>query len=322
MRILATFLIACLLLSIFPGFSAAQISLGSTAPALNEEFLTPVISDDYLLGTGDQLETHIIVGDNALILDYTFVINPEGKIFFPNVGEMNLAGLSLGKAREVMVRKIKKKYPEKFELSLMVSNPKKITVYVTGQIDKPGLKSIPDGTRLSQFLKAIGVGKGGADFSEDVYVMRKKDSDFKHYKLKLFEVFLENNPQNILLENGDIVAVPAMKSYVYVYGEVARSGTYGYIPGQTLASYLNIAGGPTPQANLGSVTITRRENGRPKVYRINASDILQKGIVESDIEIYPGDVISVPRNFFYFSDFASFANTILLAFTLYSTLVK
>jgi hypothetical protein len=45
-------------------------------------------------------------------------------------------------------------------------------------------------------------------------------------------------------------------------------------------------------------------------------------MISKDIEIMPGDVIYVPGNFFYFADFASFANTVLLALTLYSSLVK
>ena len=124
------------------------------------------------------------------------------------------------------------------------------------------------------------------------------------------------------LQNGDIIAVPSIKSYVYVYGEVTRSGTFGYVPGQMLSDYINIAGGPTARANLRGVTVTRQENGRPKVYHINASDVIQKGFDDKDIEIYAGDVISVPKNFFYFEDFATFLNTILLALTLYTTVSR
>jgi len=329
MRILSLFLTICLLVSCLPSWASAQLfpsALGGGAAqvvsqAAGEELPAQAISDDYLLGPGDELDAHLIVGDNALTLDYHFVINPQGKIFFPNISEIKLAGLTLKEARALVTKEIKKKYQENFSLSLMVTKPKKIAVFVTGQADSPGLQLVYDGTRISQLLKKVGVAKGGSNFSEFVYVKRQKENDqVETLKLNLFEVFLGS--QDIPLKNKDIVAVPSIKSYVYVYGEVSRSGTYGYVPGQTLADYLNLAGGPTARASLAGTTVTRQEGGKPKVYYVNASDILQKGMISKDIEIMPGDVIYVPGNFFYFADFASFANTVLLALTLYSSLVK
>ncbi|MGB9613774.1 MAG: polysaccharide biosynthesis/export family protein [Candidatus Margulisiibacteriota bacterium] len=336
MRIISLFLVICLLLPISPNVSLAQLlptTLGTTlsTPSPNAPTLTSakstlgvVITDSYVLGPGDQLEVHLVVGDNALVMDYNFTINPQGKIFFPNLSEMTLGGLTLKEARSLMFKEIKKKYPERFDLSVMVSTPKMIGVFITGQVDNPGLRIVYDGTRISEVLKEAGVAKGGSDYTDVVYVRRKtKEGKDETLKLSLYDVFLGNdNQQNVVLRNGDIISVPSMKSYVYVYGEVARSGTYGYVPGQTLADYLNLAGGPAPRANLAACTVTRQENGKPKVYYVNASDILQKGMISKDLEIQPGDVISVPANFFYFSDFASFANTILLALTLYTSLVK
>ncbi|GAG39849.1 unnamed protein product, partial [marine sediment metagenome] len=239
---------------------------------------------------------------------------------FPNVSEMSLSGLTLVEGKAMMIKGIKRKYHERFDLSLMVAVPKQITIYVTGQVDGPGLRTVYDSTRISHVLKSVGVAKGGSDLSESVYLKRQTENgSFDEYKLKLHDIFLANDAkQNMALQNGDIIAVPSIKSYVYIYGEVSRGGTFGYVPGQTLSDYINVAGGPTARANLDSVTVTRQEDGRPKVYHINASQILHRGETEKDLEIIPGDVISVPGNFFYFSDFASFANTVLLALTLYT----
>jgi protein involved in polysaccharide export with SLBB domain len=333
MRFLAGFLILCLVLPFMPSRLEAQLVTSpvnlpangiSNGTSLSADIPKGSISSDYVLGAGDQLEAHLIVGDNALVLDYTFVINPEGKIFFPNVSEMALSGLTLKQAKQKMIRSIKIKYFEKFSLSLMVSVPKRINVYITGQVSQTGLHEGYDGSRVSDILKKVGMAKGGSDLSEFVHLKRKTNNgSFENYKLTLHDIFLENDgKQNMKLENGDILAIPAIKSYVYVYGEVARSGTFGFVPGQTLSDYINSAGGPTVRANLSGVTVTRQENGKPKVYHINASDVLRKGMDDKDIEIYAGDVVSVPGNFFYIPDFTSFLNTILLTLTLYSTVSK
>jgi protein involved in polysaccharide export with SLBB domain len=324
--IIAGLIIPCLPVPVMAQLGGIPLNMPTSVTSLTGgqsslSLLQGGISDNYLLGPGDELEAHLIIGNNALVLDYNFVINPEGKIFFPNVAELDLSGLTLKQAKALMIREIKKKYDQDFNLYLMVSNSKKINIFVTGQVDNPGMNTVPDGTRIAEVLKLAGVAKGGSDLTEKIYVKRQTPTgEFKLLELKLYDIYLGNDEkQNIALENGDVIAVPAIKSYVYVYGEISRGGTFGYVPGQTLSDYLNIAGGPTPRANLSDVSVTRQENGQPKVYKINASDIIQRGMTSKDITIYPGDVINVPGNFFYFSDFASFANTILLALTLYNT---
>ncbi|MFH1576699.1 MAG: SLBB domain-containing protein [Candidatus Margulisiibacteriota bacterium] len=383
---------------------------GQTPPSASKSLSSNYISqgsilDWYKLGPGDQLEVHLIVDDNALALDYQFVINPEGKIFFPNIGEIYLINLSIKQAKAELTNEIKKKYKERFDLSLMISLPKMIKIYVTGQVSEPGLKVIYDGTKISDVMKIAGVAAGGSNrkvfvkrngkilkvdlykillkgnidadinvqmgdvievppigsarvtvmgevprpgqyelqdderlkdalamagyvgansaLSEVAYLRRKQgEDDFDNYKLNLYSMFEgKDESLNYVLEDGDIILVPAIKAYVYVYGDVNQGGRFDYQPGQRLSDYINMAAGPLAKANLSGVTVTRQENGEPQVYHIDVSKILKRGIADKDIEIMAGDVINVPGNFFYFSDFGSFANTILLALTLYTTVV-
>jgi protein involved in polysaccharide export with SLBB domain len=99
---------------------------------------------------------------------------------------------------------------------------------------------------------------------------------------------------------------------------VGKPGRLELQPGSKLSDYVNLAGGPTVKANLSSVSITRQENGKAKVYNINMSEVLQKGNLKYDVELYGGDVVFIPGNFFYFSDFGSFASTIFTAIALYN----
>jgi protein involved in polysaccharide export with SLBB domain len=103
---------------------------------------------------------------------------------------------------------------------------------------------------------------------------------------------------------------------------VARSGRFEYVPGRRVSDYISYAGGPTVKALLGWTSVARQENGKAKKLQIDVSDIIYNGNSRNDIEVMGGDVISVPGNFFYFADFASFVNMILLGLTLYSTATK
>ncbi len=111
--------------------------------------------------------------------------------------------------------------------------------------------------------------------------------------------------------------IEKVEKYVYVYGEVARPGRYNYFDGKSISDYLNLAGGPAPRANLSSSTLTRKTDSESKVYSVNAYEILFKGDKFKDLAVKEGDIINVPSNFFYFTDFASFANTLILGLTLF-----
>jgi protein involved in polysaccharide export with SLBB domain len=119
-----------------------------------------------------------------------------------------------------------------------------------------------------------------------------------------------------------IQSLANLEKYVYIYGEVARPGRYTYFAGRKLSDYINLAGGPAAAANLSYVTVTRNENGSSRNYNVNAEKVLFKADSSHDMDIADGDVIQVPKNWFYFSDFASFASLIMLSLTFYATVTR
>lgn len=150
---------------------------------------------------------------------------------------------------------------------------------------------------------------------------QKITAEVKKYFKEPFRLYLVlKMPRVIKLHvEGDTVTVPYNTTCIYIYGSVNKTGRFIYLPAKKLSDYLNFAGGPTANANLSNVSVTRTTDGKSQMYYVNASDILYKGNRTNDMDIYPSDIINVPQNFFYFSDFASFANTIMLGLTLFVT---
>jgi protein involved in polysaccharide export with SLBB domain len=232
------------------------------APVFAQESVAPSVgSDNYVVGDkideslyklapGDMVGANIIVGDNALSFDYSFTIGPDGKIFFPEIGEIDLAGKTVPEAKVLVDSKIRQKYSEKYIFSFRLVQPRKIQVYLTGSDDKP------------------------------LYIGEKK--------------------------------------FVSIYGEVSKSGRFEYIPGKKFSDYISYAGGPTPRANLSYSSISRKD----QKININGSDVIFNGKTEADVLILPGDVINVPAQFFYFTDFGSFSSMLLTFIALYNTFIK
>lgn len=330
-----------------PNIQSIQAS-DKAAPASSPTGLameSPVDPDSYRVGPGDQLAIHIIVGDSELSVDHDLAVGADGKIFFPNVGEIYLSGLNLTQAKTKIENSVRSSYQENFKLSLLLSQPKKVKIYLTGMIKNPGPIAVYDNSRVSEVIAAAGGMVSGAS-NRYVYIRRKNAAgDEQVIMADLFEAYRSRDiSKDIRVQAGDIVEVPdaanerisqdkavnseekllfeGKETFVYVYGEVNQSGRFEYVPGRRVSDYISYAGGPTAKALLGSVSLTRQENGRAKRYGLDVSDILYNGNSRNDIEVMGGDVINVPGNFFYVTDFTSFVNTVLIAVTLYSAVRK
>jgi len=83
---------------------------------------------------------------------------------------------------------------------------------------------------------------------------------------------------------------------VSVMGAVARPGTFPMSSGLTVVQAISLAGGFTPLAMRSGPTITRRENGRARSFRVPVDDIVQ-GAAE-DVLLQAGDIVYVPERVF------------------------
>jgi polysaccharide export outer membrane protein len=81
---------------------------------------------------------------------------------------------------------------------------------------------------------------------------------------------------------------------VFVTGEVNKPGTYALSNSLTVIQILALAGGLTDFAKKSEIAVIRTENGQPKRYRVNYSDILKGKSLQQNIELRVGDVVIVP----------------------------
>jgi len=207
-------------------------------------------------------------------------------------------------------------------IEVPVSGSARVTIM--GEVPRPGQYELKNGERLKDALLMAGYLGVNSVLTDVIYLKREVGKDkFEEYKLNLHDMISRNDESsNFVLVDGDIISIPAIEAYVYIYGEINRGGRIDWIPGKKLSDYINYSGGPTAKALLSSITVTRQERDKPKIYRINASDILYSGKSGNDIELKAGDVVNVPGNFFYFSDFSSFATMVFTGVALYNTFIR
>jgi polysaccharide export outer membrane protein len=87
------------------------------------------------------------------------------------------------------------------------------------------------------------------------------------------------------------------KAAVAVIGQVKSGGLVEFREGARLSDYLAAAGGPTTEAKLSAVTVTRTVDGDPINYEIDLERVLTSGDPAVDFVLAEGDVVFVPKAF-------------------------
>ena len=79
--------------------------------------------------------------------------------------------------------------------------------------------------------------------------------------------------------------------YVYLLGQVTKTGSYKMQRGWTIAELIAEAGGTTSKADLTQAFILRKEQTIP----VNLDELIVHGKTSANVALQPGDVIIVPE---------------------------
>ena len=94
----------------------------------------------------------------------------------------------------------------------------------------------------------------------------------------------------------DFVGTPG--SQVRVLGQVVTPGTVPYRERMTLLDVIIEVGGLTEFAAGNRGRLVRVTDGTSKEFRVRVDDLVNKGRIEENILMQPGDIVIVPEAFF------------------------
>ena len=96
-----------------------------------------------------------------------------------------------------------------------------------------------------------------------------------------------------------IVSVPVSAfSQVQIIGQVTTPQSIPYREGMRVLDVVLAAGGLSQFAAGNRAKLVRKEDGREKEIRLKLDDLLNRGAMQHNIELKPGDVLVVPQSFF------------------------
>ena len=159
---------------------------------------------DYLIAPADVLEISIW-GENELLRQV--VVRPDGKISFPLIGDIEVAGKTTMQVKKEIEKKIREYIPDAIA-SVIVTQLGSLQYYVVGKVAKPGVYNV---SKPITVLQALALAGGLTPFAKQdkILIIRYHGKKTIKIPFNYKEVKKgEHLEQNILLQRGDVVLVP------------------------------------------------------------------------------------------------------------------
>jgi polysaccharide export outer membrane protein len=115
--------------------------------------------EPYRLGIDDVVEVAVFKQPD---LTRTVPVRPDGNITLPLVGEFPVAGMTPAEARTAIAERMHKWIADPTDISLIVHEVHSTSIYVTGEVMKPGVFPLHSATTV---LQALALAGGCGEFS-------------------------------------------------------------------------------------------------------------------------------------------------------------
>ncbi len=191
-------LLFCFIIAASP-LCAADQPTASTA-----KWSESVTIEDYIIGSGDVLD--ISVWNNEPLTKLVTVL-PDGKIYFPLIGEVVVGGKTISVLTKELEDRISPFVPNP-NLSVMVQQPNSMLIYVIGKVNNPGRFVLNTNVNV---LQALAMAGGLNPFAKrnNIRIFRKTRGKNRVFKFAYDHVTEGRNlKKNIQLKRGDVIVVP------------------------------------------------------------------------------------------------------------------
>ena len=252
-------------------------------PSMN--IATPV---NYRLGPGDQLQIEVWGASEANI---TQKVTPDGYISIPNVGPINVNGLTVQAASNRIKAKLSQIYSGMASSNVNLSTNVKVSlgqirtiqVNIMGEVARPGTYALSSfSTVFHALYKAGGMSRMGS--LRNIKVVRGGRTVAT---VDVYDYIINGRSHSdIRLQEGDVILASPYEALVLIKGKVKRPMYYEMKSSESIRTLIGFAGGFSNDAYRGSVTVDRNNSKERTVATV---DDMNFGV----FKVKDGDVVSV-----------------------------
>ena len=235
---------------------------------------------NYRLGPGDEVIIDIWGASQNTIRQQ---ISPDGTINIPELGPINLNGMTVAKAESYLKEALSKIYADQSnQIRVTLGNGRTIQVNVMGEVVQPGTYAISGFSTVFHALYRAG-GMSDIGSLRNVQLVRNGK---KIATVDVYQFILKGQTHDdIRLQEGDVIIVPAYEALVKVSGNVKRPMRYELKKDETLSTLLKYAGGFSSDAYTKALRIVRQNGQEYQVKTVENPDF-------SVFTLQDGDVIT------------------------------
>ena len=252
-------------------------------PSMN--IATPV---NYRLGPGDQLQIEVWGASETNI---TQKVSPDGYISIPNVGPVNVNGLTVQAATNRIKAKLSQIYSGMASSNVNLSTHVKVSlgqirtiqVNIMGEVARPGTYALSSfSTVFHALYKAGGMSKMGS--LRNIKVVRGGRTVAT---VDVYDYIINGRSHSdIRLQEGDVILASPYDALVLIKGKVKRPMYYEMKSSESIRTLIGFAGGFSNDAYRGAVTVDRNNTKERTVATV---DDMNYGV----FKVKDGDVVSV-----------------------------
>ena len=241
---------------------------------------------NYRLGPGDEVIIDIWGASQNTIRQQ---ISPDGTINIQKIGPVNLNGLTISEANDYLKKTLNKIYKglnntsdPTSDIRLTLGSIRTIQINVMGEVVQPGTYSLSSfATVFHALYRAGGVSDIGS--LRNVQLVRNGKNIAT---IDVYQFIMKGHIQDdIRLQEGDVVIVPAYDVLVKIDGKVKRPMRFEMKKDENLSTLISYAGGFEADAYTRSLRVVR-QNGQE--YEVNT-------VKDLDYSVYKmrnGDVVT------------------------------
>lgn len=235
---------------------------------------------NYRLGPGDEVVIDIWGASQNTIRQQ---VSPDGTINLEQLGPVFLSGMTIDRAQQYLTGELRKIYSDQSnQIRVTLGNTRTIQINVMGEVVQPGTYALSAFSTVFHALYRAG-GVSGIGSLRNVKVSRGGQIVAT---VDVYQFIMQGKTRDdIRLEEGDVIIVPAYDALVQITGNVKRPMRYEMKKGETLSTLLKYAGGFTSDAYTKSLRIVR-QNG--KEYQVNTVDDTDYSVCK----MHDGDVVT------------------------------
>jgi protein involved in polysaccharide export with SLBB domain len=240
------------------------------------------VPENYRLGPDDILLLQLFGKQNS---SEELIVGRDGSVNLPEIGPVNVSGLSVSQASDVIANKVREAMIG-VDAAITMGKLRTINIFVAGEAKTPGMFAVSALTTVTQSLYLAG-GVSDIGSLRDIQVKR---GGATVGRFDLYDLLLRGDSSgDIQLQHGDVVFVAPMKATVQVTGEIKRAAIYEVKSGETIDALLSMAGGTKAGAYPQSVVLERYNSN-------NLRDLLNLDLtnpVNRQMALRDGDLLRI-----------------------------